>query len=53
MAPEIVEAFIDDTEDDFKYDKRCEYLFLLDLLWHSIFVEKDNDYIYYNTYNDL
>ena len=24
MAPEIVEAFIDDTEDDFKYDKRCE-----------------------------
>ena len=31
MAPEIVEAFIDDTEDDFKYDKRCEYLFLLDL----------------------
>merc|ERR1712147_622286 len=24
MAPEIVEAFIDDTEDDFKYDKRCD-----------------------------
>ena len=24
MAPEIVEAFIDDTEDDFKYDKRCK-----------------------------
>merc|ERR1712055_855662 len=24
MAPEIVEAFIEDTEDDFKYDKRCD-----------------------------
>ena len=24
MAPEIVEAFIDDTEDDFNYDKRCK-----------------------------
>jgi len=24
MAPEIVEAFIDDTENDFKYDKRCD-----------------------------
>ena len=23
MAPEIVEAFIEDTEDDFNYDKRC------------------------------
>merc|ERR1711936_259167 len=24
MAPEIVEAFIEDTEEDFKYDKRCD-----------------------------
>jgi len=24
MAPEIVEAFIEDTEDDLKYDKRCD-----------------------------
>jgi len=24
MAPEIVEAFIEDTKDDFKYDKRCD-----------------------------
>merc|ERR1712045_385390 len=24
MAPEIVEAFIEDTEDDFNYDKRCD-----------------------------
>jgi len=24
MAPEIVEAFIEDTADDFKYDKRCD-----------------------------
>lgn len=24
MAPEVVEGFIDDTEDDFKYDKRCD-----------------------------
>jgi len=24
MAPEIVEAFIDDTEDDLKYDKKCD-----------------------------
>jgi len=24
MAPEIVEGFIEDTEDDFKYDKRCD-----------------------------
>merc|ERR1712117_364496 len=24
MAPEIVEAFIEETEDDFKYDKRCD-----------------------------
>merc|ERR1719236_156294 len=24
MAPEVVEAFMDDTEDDFKYDKRCD-----------------------------
>ena len=24
MAPEIVEAFIEDTEEDFNYDKRCD-----------------------------
>merc|ERR1719412_2316912 len=24
MAPEIVEAFIEDTEEDFTYDKRCD-----------------------------
>jgi len=24
LAPEIVEGFIEDTEDDFKYDKRCD-----------------------------
>merc|ERR1712183_1196843 len=24
MAPEIVEAFIEDTEEDFMYDKRCD-----------------------------
>jgi len=24
MAPEVVEGFIEDTEDDFKYDKRCD-----------------------------
>merc|ERR1719495_485631 len=24
MAPEIVEAFIEDTEDDLKYDKKCD-----------------------------
>merc|ERR1712087_650005 len=24
MAPEIVEAFIEETEEDFKYDKRCD-----------------------------
>merc|ERR1711890_113253 len=24
MAPEIVEAFIEDTEEDLKYDKKCD-----------------------------
>ena len=24
MAPEIVEAFIEDTDEDFQYDKRCD-----------------------------
>jgi len=24
MAPEVVDGFIDDNEDDFKYDKRCD-----------------------------